>query len=740
MKFRALIALLTLAVCMNVAHAQKKKKPEPAARWMKSVLGPTFGSTINNVPKGIAIQVGNDKQAAFLFDEDTIRMHAAWTGGFVNIHPGRDALLGNDSAGGQIAISTPTMPGWSNGKDFADARTGSRKPAGPLPHGHARYKGLYMHGDKVVLKYTVGKGTVLEHPWAEDINGTTAFTRTFDISGLAEARQVVLADAKGGSADFTQSGNVISTKKGLHIALSGNAKGVKIEAGDNGTLVATIQPGNHHFKVTIATGNGSAIKSAATTNQVADVKALTKGGPGRWGEPLVTKGVLGRGKGAYVVDTLVPPFDNPFNSILHFGGHDFYSNGDIAICTMEGDVWRVRGVDDDLDEVSWQRIATGLYHPLGLKIVDDKVFVNCRDQLARLHDLNGDQEIDFYECFNNDVHVGTHRHEFSTCLETDKDGNFFMIKGTNGAQTMHDSSMLKITADGSKLIRYATGFRWPNGMGLGANGVLTSADQQGTWVPSSRLDIVKQDGFYGFLNSHHRETTPETYDGPLCWIPHWVDNSCGAQVWVESDKWGPLGGKMLHFSYGKCQLFLVLQESIDGTDQGGMVQMPIPNFQSGGMRGRFSPFDGQLYVSGLKGWQTSGVRDGCLQRVRYTGKKVYLPTGLNVTNKGVTVTFDQPLDQELAEDLESWSVERWNYRWTKGYGSKEFKVTEPDKVGHDTVNVKSAKLSADKKSVFVELESVIPVMQMSIGYDLESEDGDEIRGSIYNTVHKMGKD
>jgi hypothetical protein len=40
------------------------------------------------------------------------------------------------------------------------------------------------------------------------------------------------------------------------------------------------------------------------------------------------------------------------------------------------------------------------------------------------------------------------------------------------------------------------------------------------------------------------------------------------------------------------------------------------------MRARFRKQDGQLYVCGLRGWQTAGVMDACLQRVRNTGKPV----------------------------------------------------------------------------------------------------------------------
>ena len=78
-----------------------------------------------------------------------------------------------------------------------------------------------------------------------------------------------------------------------------------------------------------------------------------------------------------------------------------------------GDVWLVDGVTGELKELRWRRICSGLFQPLGLKIVDGLIHVACRDQIARLHDLNGDLEIDWIECFNNDHQVTEHFHEFA---------------------------------------------------------------------------------------------------------------------------------------------------------------------------------------------------------------------------------------------------------------------------------------------------------------------------------------
>src|SRR5205823_14165942 len=134
---------------------------------------------------------------------------------------------------------------------------------------------------------------------------------------------------------------------------------------------------------------------------------------------------------------------------MRFGGFNFFSDARAAISTWSGDVWIVSGIDDGHEKLTWKRYAAGLFHALGLKIVDDKVYVLGRDQITRLHDLNGDGEADFYENFNNDGLVTTSGHSYVTCLETDPAGNFYYIKC--GDRTPHGGTVLRVSKDGSKL-------------------------------------------------------------------------------------------------------------------------------------------------------------------------------------------------------------------------------------------------------------------------------------------------
>jgi hypothetical protein len=158
------------------------------------------------------------------------------------------------------------------------------------------------------------------------------------------------------------------------------------------------------------------------------------------------------------------------------------------------------------------------------------------------------------------------------------------------------------------------------------------------------------------------------------------------------------------------------------------------------MRARFNVQDGQLYVAGLRGWQTNGAKDGALQRVRYTGETATIQNALRVTDKGIHIGFTSPLETSSASDPGNYSIQQYTYKWSKEYGSPEFKVSDPTQKGRDTVEIKSVTVSPDKKSVFLEVPGLQPVMQMRIKMKINSESGAPVPGEIGNTINVVGKE
>ncbi len=750
-------------------------------RWDQMDLGPFHSGTFNvkdqPTAKGIAIKVGTkDDAATVLFDTELLRVSAAWTGGFIKIPGGRGGLEGQIAPAGDVKFATSYATGWAKGEIADDPRD---KHQGHLPADQAKWRGLYLNGDKVILSYSVGLGGVLEMDGFETRGAAKVFTRTFQVGVNAAANSLLVCEAPGEGA---VEGSIAKRFEAENVTLAGvigAPAGAKLVIGDKGRIALKLPPltAAATFQVVIWSGKSGELPPGTDLLEAAplpNLAVLCKGGAANWNVPIETTGVLGTGDEAYVADEITLPEPNPFKSWLRPGGHDFLPDGTAVLVNVSGDVWLVSGLDEKLEHVKWKRFATGLFQPLGCKVVDGKIYVTGRDQITRLTDLNGDGEADFYECFNNDCVVVDNYHEFALDLQTDSHGDFFFGKGSPWTPTNvspHQGTIIRISKDGGKLDVFATGVRAPNGLGMGPHDELTFSDNQGHWMPANRLNLVKQGGFYGMTPAAHKVIAMKTADGkeitanpsdaaaraefktefwgsanaptpvamdpPLCWVPMEIDNSSGGQVWVPPGaKWGPLAGRMLFMSYGKCTLFNVLQETVDGQAQGGLNRFPL-KFKSGIMRGRFNPKDGQLYVSGLNVWQSAASKDGCFYRVRYTGKPATIPVDLHVAKKSVQLTFTSPLDEKSATDPDNFSVEQWNYLWTGNYGSPDMSALDAGRKGRDTLTVGAVKLSTDKKTLTIELPDVQPVMQMKIKYKINAADGRVLEQEIFNTINRV---
>jgi len=738
----------TLALALLVLLAQEKDRyadgPAPDQRWTKMDYGPFLTTAVTMpwpqnavTPKGIVLKVGS---GAVCFDTDLLRYAGGWTGGWLDLlgppfeGSRKPDLRTRPVPAGTMRFATSNRPGWARGDEFRDPRP---EQLGPLPSDIARYRGLYVHGDRAVFSYGVGKCDVLDLPGEEQ----GALTRTLRLGPSSESITVFLCETP---EPRESEGFPCGLKMGaLVVGCVRMPEKAEWKIHEKSRLALKIPSHDQPILMKVVFGSDrGVVKQMVEADKIEDPEPLTKGGPAHWTAPVTTHGVLGKGGGAYEVDTLTLPDANPWNSWMRVGGLDFFSDGRAALCTWSGDVWIVSGIDETLEKLTWRRFATGLFQPCGLKIVNDTVYVVARDQITRFHDLNGDGEADFYENFNNDCVEKGNYHEFAMDLETDRDGNFYFSKGGLGANfpagpaARHHGCLLKVSKDGAKLDIVATGIRAGAGLGIGPNGEMTISDNDGHWGPATRLNWVKKGGFYGDPNTVHRDSLPKEPDPPLCWIHRSVDNSAGGQIWVTGDAWGPLKGHLLHLSYGTYSLFHVLQEKVGNVMQGGVVRFPL-SFASGVLRARWHPKDGQLYVAGLKGWSSGASRDGCFQRVRYTGKPLRMVSEMHVKKEAIEITFTDPVDAETAGDPDSYLAQQWNYRYSEKYGSPDFSVANPKKEGRDPVEIKSAKVSSDGRTVTLEIPGLKPVMQMMIRFKIRSADGAPISQEIWHTIHKV---
>jgi hypothetical protein len=767
------VSVLFVALSVPVLQAQDDGWEAPDKPWYKTDYGPYLSLTTkmprpdgNVVHKAKVIKLDkthlNDqnKKGAMVFDTDLLRFAGAWTGGFMKL----TGVEFNGDHGVQPKppvtpdFVTPHLPGWSLTGKFRDPRN---LPHGPIPESIGAYKGLYLYENNTVLHYRVGDSEILDTPSIESSEDgkTSAYTRTLRIGATGESLTHLIAQARGSGHDISgpvPMAAVNDDGKLIAAALKGDTGNLSLTV-KNKRLLLNVGSSQNARNVKLLIWRGSPESANQFTSLVKQsknpisLKGVTNGGPPRWKKKLTTQGKMGKNDGPYTVDTITVPYDNPWNSRMRIGGFDIFPDGNTAVVsTWNGDVWKVTGVGGELGELTWQRVATGLHQPLGLKIVDGKVYTHGRDQITRLHDLNGDGEFDYYESFNDDVQVTYNFHEFAFDLQTDDQGNFYFSKagpvpaGGRGFEKIvpHHGTIMRLSPDGQELDVYASGLRAPNGIGISPNGKISAGGQEGTYVPTSYINFFEEGGYGTVPPTANRDPQPETYNKPLVWLPHnnpkRIDRSVGAQVWVESNKWGPLTGDMLHMSYGNSSLFKVMKDP--NQYQGAVVRFPWLDFVSSTMRGKFHKGNGQLYVAGLKGWQTNATKPGGFERVRYTGKEVHMPDGINVTSNGIAIRFTSKLDPEAAEDPSNYLMEMWNVKWTSNYGSKHYKVTNPDKKGTDKINVKKAKLLEDGRTV----KLTIPKLQQCTNYELrfrlKTSDGTSIKANQINgTVHSLEK-
>lgn len=696
-------------------------------RWQRSEVGPFLASSVrlpdgSSVVRGLTVRLGY--QGSVLYDLAQGSVRAVWSGGFLKFDATRFGLIGTPVPEGTVL--------WTS-----DIQRPDKAAA-------VRFLGQHHTPSGVVLDWEVQGVLLRERPeWVTTQSGPalvrhlTIASRTAPISwwaaGHLRGRQFTTEASEERTASQAvrslrlmrntdaNAASAAAVLGGQDLQLDSTTREVGGVA--QGSSVLMLQPGAA-VSVDLVLWRG-----AATAASEFDGWAKAQKSPRLQTENIptapdaaeqITRGQRGLETGPFAVDTLTLPYDNPYQALLFASGVDFTADGAGYVCTIHGDVWRVTGIDVGLQSLHWKRVASGLFQPLGLKVRGDRVYVLGKDRITRLDDLNHDGVTDFYATFYDGIATSLGGHDYVTCLEVDQEGRFYYAD----PQGVH-----RVAADGKSAQTLASGFRNPNGMGASPDGrVITVAPQQGTWTPTSEIVEAQSGGWYGFGGPKADHNPPLGRDWPLCWIPHTVDNSSGSQAWIPSGQWGELGGQMMHLLWGRCGMMLVLRDTHGAVAQGAVVPLPV-KFLSGPNRATFRTQDSSLYVAGSTGWQTSAVKDGAVQRVRRTGKPLHSPVAWKQDGASLEFTFAEKLDPAAAADAGSFGVRRWNYRYTQDYGSKEWSVMDPKKEGRDEVEVKSAALLPDGKTVRLTLADARPAMQYELRYDVG------FRGQVWFSLH-----
>jgi hypothetical protein len=333
------------------------------------VVTQVFRSDKLVVLKGICLQLGEQRELSACFDPESLTYRSVWQDGFVRFDPFRWGTSRNAQLDGNawFKIEKATMP-----QDGI-------------------YRGYHRFGKRVVFDYSIEGIKILDEPWATK----DAFYRRIDIKQGVDLLKIPLPVSENLSVSIVD-------KKNLGSVDVSNGELRLENVRSNASLIIRISK------------EATSVFDQKAQRHLRSKRKLER----RWTETLKVPGTLGKSRtgSSYIVDTLNVPYDNPNQTVMQLTGIGFLPNGDALVCSLPGDIWIVKGIQADLNQVTWQRFATGFNQPVGIHIDQDGIFVLDRGQIYRLHDSNSDGEVDFYENYANDFggYNRSHSHTFRT--------------------------------------------------------------------------------------------------------------------------------------------------------------------------------------------------------------------------------------------------------------------------------------------------------------------------------------
>lgn len=756
-----------------------------------------YGSLKDHAVAGLTVKLDNDINLNY--NVQRMSTTAIWKGGINTSETKYKIYWGQ----GQPFVEGEKIDGldvwqWTFG-DKIEQLNKTTSVRSPLPSRHMRYLGHYTYKKNTILSYTIEGRDVLELPKAIKLNDQIILSQTLTISGGTQQKINIGKLTDGVARNYDGELTTLidaKTKKFIAAKIISENKDIKCEVNKLNMMVLTIPASKHPVVLQVLRATGNTQEQLLSFVEYAKEQSITslprleeliKGGPAQWPHKIKVKGDLNVGRPhydpifardedkrtnpdklveipkdyPYTVDNITLPFNNPYSSWIRPASLGFKSDGSLVVGTYTGDVWLAKGIDKSLEEISWQRIATGQGECMGLKVVNDNIYVTTHQGITRLHDLNGDGEIDFYENFFSDPDVSAFYHSFNFGLETDSKGNFYYTKTGEFTDNKDPGNVIKVSPDGKRWESIATGFRVPNGITISPNDEIYVSDNQGDWIPASKINLIKKGGFYGYVpNIAEKDWSPDgkkfsedqlvnkkmirpeivpvpdTFHQPAIWIPQEFDNSSGGGAWSDRS-WGPLGNRFIHTSYGTGWIYYFLPQGVDGVTSGALLALPF-QLDAGIQRAAINPVDKDVYTVGLTGWDDpEASRYGVLCRVRYKGGQGHLLTGTKVVKDGIQLSFNSKLDNNDIQKKSNYDIIAYNYKWTSNYGSKHYSVKNPGTVGEDNWTIKNIILSEDGRSIVLDIPEISPANTVRVRFNIKSIDGARIKNSVYLTINKF---
>ncbi|MET9395363.1 family 16 glycoside hydrolase [Streptomyces sp. NPDC006624] len=396
-------------------------------------------------------------------------------------------------------------------------------------------------------------------------------------------------------------------------------------------------------------------------------------------------------------------------------GMDWLPDGRLAISTwggtdnVAGEVYLLDNVTGrtSRDKVTVKKVAGGLREPMGIKYVDGSLYVSQKHELTRLADEDGDDVTDTYRTVATWPYGGNF-HEFAFGLLY-RDGYFYVNLSVaidlGGATTTPQpapgrGTTYRISKKTGRISPVAGGLRTPNGIGWGPGGGLFTTDNQGGWLPSSKLVQIKQDRFFNHYTEPAGPFESSPVTAPVLWLPqNEIANSPSTPLYLKK---GPFAGQMLigDVTYGGLQRAYL--EKVKGQYQGAVFRY-TQGLEAGVNRLTLGP-DGAVYAGGLGAdgnWGQEGKLRFGLQKLTPNGGNTFDIKTMRAVPGGFDLTYTQPVSEQTAAQLAArYRIEQWRYTPTTDYGGP--------KIAEERLAVRSATLSGDRRTVRLRTDGLKP--------------------------------
>ncbi|MEU9554236.1 family 16 glycoside hydrolase [Streptomyces fumanus] len=396
-------------------------------------------------------------------------------------------------------------------------------------------------------------------------------------------------------------------------------------------------------------------------------------------------------------------------------GMDWLPDGRLAISTWggseqtAGEVYLLDNVTGrtSRDQVTVKKVASGLREPMGIKYVDGSLYVSQKHELTRLVDDDGDEVTDAYRTVATWPYGGNF-HEFAFGLLY-RDGYFYVNLSVainyGGATTVPQPApnrgvTYKVSKRTGKISPVAGGLRTPNGLGWGPGGKLFATDNQGGWLPASKLVQIEQDRFFNHYTEPAGPFDDHPVTRPVLWFPqNEIGNSPSTPLYLTK---GRFAGQMLvgDVTYGGLQRAYL--EKVKGQYQGAVFRY-TQGLEAGVNRTVLGP-DGAIYTGGLGAdgnWGQEGKLKFGLQKLTPNGGNTFDIKSMRAVPGGFDLTYTQPVSEGTAAELaERYRAEQWRYTPTADYGGP--------KIAEERLPVRSATLSKDGRTVRLLLDGLKP--------------------------------